>query len=83
MTGQILDDGGQVVWDYSRGRMFPHYVRVRILTQSALTYASDIPLQTQAGVPLSPGRYTLRGVVNATGASASVGFTVAAAPVAD
>lgn len=73
----ILDDRGQTVWDYSVGRAIPHNIRMVTLTASQLVYAQDIPLQTQDGAPLAPGRYTLRGAIpGAQGATASLDFTV-------
>lgn len=74
---QILDAQGQIVWDYAKGRVFPHYLRLVTLRQSGLSYAFDVPLQTQVGVPLAPGQYTLRGSLpRGLSASASLGFTV-------
>lgn len=74
---QILDAQGQVVWDYAKGRVFPHYLRLVTLRQSQLLYAFDVPLQVQSGAPLAPGVYTLRGSLpRGLNASASVGFTV-------
>lgn len=74
---QILDAQGQIVWDYSVGRAIPHNIRIVILTNSQLRYAQDIPLQTQQGSPLAPGRYTLRGAIpGALGATAMLDFTV-------
>ncbi len=73
---QILDAGGQVVWDYAEGRRFPMFIRLRTLGPGQLNYSCDIPLQTQDGTALAPGRYTLRGTVIADGATASLPFTV-------
>lgn len=74
---QILDDTGKIVWDYSVGRALPHNIRIVTLADNQLRYAQDIPLQTQNGAPLAPGRYTLRGAIpGALGASASLDFTV-------
>jgi hypothetical protein len=74
---QILDPQGQVVWDYAKGRMFPMYMRLRTLRQGQIDYTCDVPLHTQTGALLTPGNYTLRGTVTATGASASLPFTIA------
>lgn len=74
---QILDAQGQTVWDYSVGRAIPHFIRIVVLTNSQLSYPQVIPLQTQSGAPLAPGRYTLRGAIpGASGATASLDFTV-------
>lgn len=74
---EILDASGQVVWDYAKGRMFPHYLRRLTLQQGELTYADDIPLQSQDGVPLAPGSYVLRGTLpHILNASATVAFTI-------
>ncbi len=74
---QILDAQGKLVWDYSVGRAIPHNIRIVNLANNQLHYAQDIPLQTQAGNPLAPGHYTLRGAIpDAMGAAASLGFTV-------
>jgi hypothetical protein len=73
---QILDAQGRVVWDYARGRMFPMFMRLRTLRGGQIDYAYDVPLQTQAGAPLMPGAYTLRGTVTAIGASVSLPFAV-------
>ncbi len=74
---QILDAHGQTVWDYSVGRAVPHNIRIVTLAGNQLRYAQDIPLQTQDGTPLAPGRYTLRGaILGASGAAASLDFTV-------
>ncbi len=74
---QILDAQGKTVWDYSVGRVIPHFIRVVNLQNGQLCYTQDIPLQTQGGTPLAPGRYTLRGAIpGAFGATASLDFTV-------
>jgi len=74
---KILDAQGQTVWDYSVGRAIAHNIRIVTLAGSQLHYAQDIPLQTQDGAPLAPGRYTLRGALpGAMGAAASLDFTV-------
>lgn len=74
---QILDAQGKTVWDYSVGRIVPHYIRLVTLVDSQLSYPQDIPLQTQGGAPLAPGRYTLRGAIpGAQAATASLDFIV-------
>ncbi len=74
---EIDDAQGRVLWDWAKGKLFPHYVRLRILTQGELTYTQAIPLQSQDGLPLPPGRYVLRGTLfTGPGASASLPFTV-------
>lgn len=74
---QILDAQGQTVWDYSVGRLVAHNIHLVVLTNSQLSYPQVIPLQTQNGAPLAPGRYTLRGAIpGASGATASLDFTV-------
>ncbi len=74
---QVLDAQGHVVWDYAVGRAIPHNIRLVTLTNSQLRYTQDIPLQTQDGASLAPGRYTLRGaLLGAMGASASLDFTI-------
>lgn len=76
---QIVDSQGQVVWDYARGRMFAHFIRMRVLSRGELSYPIDIPLQRQDGTPLPAGRYTLRGALTTSAASASLGFSIGGA----
>ena len=74
---QILDANGQVVWDYAKGRLFPHYRRIVTLQHSELSYTDDLPLQNQDGTPLAPGNYQLRATLpHILNASATVGFTI-------
>lgn len=74
---QILDAQGKILWDYSVGRATPHFIRVVPLANGRLHYAQDIPLRTQDGTPLAPGRYTLRGAIpGALAATASLDFSV-------
>lgn len=75
---QIVDARGQVVWDYARGKMFAHFVRLRTLSRGELSFPVDIPLQNQDGTPLPAGEYILRGSLTTNGASASAGFSVTA-----
>ncbi len=77
---QILDAQGNVVWDYAKGRMFPHFVLRRSLAQGKLDYAQDIPLITQDGAPLTAGHYWLRGRAIGARCAAEVAFAVTDAP---
>lgn len=78
---QILDAQGNVVWDYAKGRMFPHNVIRRSLTQGHLDYAFDVPLTGQDGQPLPPGNYTLRGqLAISPPMGGEIGFTITGAP---
>ena len=82
VSWQIIDAQGNVVWDYAKGRMFPHYVLRRSLgqMQTKMNYAQDIPLAAQDGSPLPAGRYTLHGRAIGANCAAEVEFTVTDAP---
>ena len=82
VSWQIVDAQGNVVWDYAKGRMFPHFVLRRSLgqMQTKMNYAQDIPLAAQDGAPLPAGRYWLRGRVIGAQCAAEIGFTVTDAP---
>jgi hypothetical protein len=74
---QIVDAQGNIVWDYAKGRAFPHFVMRRMLTEGQQDFAADIPLTTQDGKPLPAGNYTLRGeLATEPIMKAEVGFAV-------
>ena len=74
---QVRDDAGNVVWDYARGRRFPHWARIRTVPEGGqAVYSYDVPLQRQDGTPLPPGRYTLRAALFGVPYSADADFMV-------
>ncbi len=67
----VLDAHGKEVWRWSADRMFAQVLgEERLKPGGALTYRARIP-----GI-LAPGRYTVRGVVPAAGASISTSVQI-------